>query len=67
MAASQASDGVGQRSLNLHNDLFSTVAVFIFPLASFEQDGASTLCLGDIRPSGIYGREILRAYNKLQC
>lgn len=67
MAATQPSDAVGQRSLELHDDVFSTFAVFILPLASLEQEGASMLRLGEIRPSGINGREILRAYHKLQC
>jgi hypothetical protein len=67
MAASHPSDWVGQRSLDLQNDLFSILAVYVLSLTSLEQDDASTLRMGDIRPSGVYGREILRAYHKLQC
>ena len=67
MAASQPSDGVIQRSIDSHHDLFETIAVSALSLASFEPDVASALRLSQIRPSGVYGREILRAYHKLQC
>jgi hypothetical protein len=67
MAASQASQDLGQRSLDSVSDFFSTFSFAVLPFASLEKDAASTLKLGEIRPSGVYGREILRAYHKLQC
>ena len=67
MATSQPSGGAGKRSQDLQNDLFLTLAVSVLFLASLEQDAASTLRRGRIRPNGVYGREMLRAYHKLQC
>jgi hypothetical protein len=67
MAAGEPSHDAGQRSLGLLSDFFSTLSFAVLTSASLELDVASTLRLGDIRPCGVYGREILRAYHKLQC
>jgi hypothetical protein len=67
MAASQASQDLGQWSLDSVSDFFSTFSFAVLPFASLEKDAASTLKLGEFRPRGVYGREILRAYHKLQC
>jgi hypothetical protein len=65
MAASHHSDVIGQNSVEWHNELFMYSAVTVLTLV--EQDVASALRMGEFRPVSVYGREILRAYHKLQC
>lgn len=67
MAVGQPSHDVGQRSLDSLSGFFSTFSFADVPSASLELDVASTLRMGNFRPCGVYGREILRAYHKLQC
>lgn len=65
MAASQHADLIGQNSVEWHNELFLCSAVTVLTLV--EQDVASALRMGEFRPVSVFGREILRAYHKLQC
>ena len=67
MASPEPSHDVSQRSLASQSDFFSAFSFAVLPFSSLEKDIASTLWPGDFRPSGVYGREILRAYHKLQC
>lgn len=67
IAVYPASDEIGGSYLAAAQHVLLDWTFLALPLVPSEQDIASTLRLADDRPCSVYGREILRAYHKLQC